>query len=263
MCRPTYFDVAYEINAWMHIERRPDHALALAEWTQLYRTLEAIDGVSIDLVEPRPGLPDMVFTANAGIVSGDAFVPSRFRFAQRQGESPHFNAWFDAAGYRLIDLPESAPGSFEGEGDALYCGDMILAGYRQRTEAIVYSALAAIVRREVLPLELADPRWYHLDTCLTPLGDRLIAYYPGAFDEYAIRVIESLPGERIELTEHDALRFAANAVVIGHDIVLNSGCSDFESALASRGYRPHPVDLSEFLKAGGAAKCLALVLDHL
>jgi len=262
MCRPDFFDVTYEINAWMHLVERPDPLRAREQWLLLYETLLAIDGAAIQLIDPWPGLPDMVFTANAGIAVGKLFVPSRMRFAERQGETPLFEAWFAAHGYRITHLPESVSGSFEGEGDALFIGDILLAGYRQRSDAVVYGDLGDLLNREVLPLELVDTRWYHLDTCLTPLSDRLIAYYPGAFDEYARRVIESLPGLRIELSEHDALLFAANAVVIGSDVVLNAGCDQFETDLIAHGFRPHPVDLSEFLKSGGAAKCLTLFVDN-
>ena len=107
-----------------------------------------------------------------------------------------------------------------------------------------------------------DTRWYHLDTCLIPLAPDLLAYYPPAFDPYANAVLESLPGDKIVLTEHDALRFGGNAVVVGGHVVLNAGCDALAEALESRGYTVHATDLSEFLKSGGSAKCLTLVLDH-
>jgi N-dimethylarginine dimethylaminohydrolase len=118
-----------------------------------------------------------------------------------------------------------------------------------------------LLGRLVLPLRLIDPRWYHLDTCLVPLSDNLIAYYPPAFDSASAAAIEGLPGDKIILSDEDALRFAANAVVAGRDVVLNAGCARFEDDLRKRGFVPHPVPLDEFLKAGGAAKCLSLILE--
>lgn len=262
MCRPDYFDVTYEINTWMHTSVRPDPDLAREQWQALFAILRDDLGAQIELVDPQPGLPDMVFTANAGLVWENTLIPSRFRFAERQGEVPHFVAWFVKNGYAIRSLPEDAPGTFEGEGDVLLYGDILLAGYRQRSDAAAYRALAEILGKEVLPLELVDTRWYHLDTCLFPLRSDLLAYYPQAFDEYAQRVLADLPGEKIVMTEPDALRFGGNAVVIGDRVAMNSGCEALEAELRGHGFQTFSTDLSEFLKSGGAAKCLTLLLEH-
>lgn len=262
MCSPDFFDVTYEINTWMRIANSPDKEKALRQWQALHQILSEEIGADVLTITPQPGLPDMVFTANAGITQGDLFVPSRFRFAERQGEVPHFVAWFHEHGFRVEELPTDTPGSFEGEGDALFYGGTLLAGYRQRSDASAYRALADLLGRQVLPLELVDTRWYHLDTCLVPVAPDLLAYYPPAFDAYANTVLENLPGDKILLTEQDALRFGGNAVVVGSQIVLNAGCDALAEALEARGYTVHATDLSEFLKSGGSAKCLTLVLDH-
>jgi len=262
MCPPEFFDVTYEINAWMRVQTKPDSSLARIQWAQLRRILEDEMDCVVEIVAPHPEVPDMVFTANAGLVYGNRVIPSRFRFAERQGEVSHFNRWFVEHGFELWDVPAETPGSFEGEGDALFYGDILLAGYRQRSDAAYYGALAALLGKAVLPLELVDTRWYHLDTCLFPLRSDLLAYYPPAFDEYARRVLENLPGEKILLTEHDALRFGGNAVVIGDRVAINSGCDALSESLERHGYTVFSTDLSEFLKSGGAAKCLTLLLEH-
>src|SRR5262249_33663145 len=126
----------------------------------------------------------------------------------------------------------------------------------------VHCAVGGLLGRDIVALGLTDPRWYHLDTCLLPLSDDLIAYYPGAFDADAVKTINRLPCDKIVISEHDALGFGANAVVIGRHVVLNSGCDELEASLRDHGFRVHPTDLSEFMKAGGAAKCLSLLLEH-
>jgi N-dimethylarginine dimethylaminohydrolase len=262
MCPPHYFDVTYEINTWMRVTTKPDQAKAQAQWEALRRILTDDMGATVEIVAPQPGLPDMVFTANAGLVLGDLVIPSRFRFAERQGEVPHFNTWFRDHGFTIRELDSTTPGSFEGEGDALFYGGVLLAGYRQRSDAAAYGALAAMIGKAVLPLELVDTRWYHLDTCLFPIRPDLLAYYPPAFDEYARRVIEALPGDKIALTESDALRFGGNAVVIDGAVAMNSGCDSLKQALEAHGLRVYTTDLSEFLKSGGSAKCLTLLLEH-
>jgi N-dimethylarginine dimethylaminohydrolase len=259
MCPPTHYGIQYEINTWMHVDKDVDPTLARRQWDMLYRLL-ADAGVTIERIEQIPGQPDMVFTANAGLVQDDIFVPSRFRHPERAGEEPNYTAWFYSRGYAVRPLPKRITGSHEGEGDTLTYGELLIAGYGLRTDLAAQEAVARVLDHPMVPLGLVDPRWYHLDTCFLPLSDNLFAYVPQAFDALAQRTLEMLPGEKIVIDEADALRFAANAVVVGRDVVLPSGCENFEADLAAYGYRPHPVPMSEFIKAGGACKCLALVL---
>ncbi len=262
MCSPEHFDVSYEINAWMRIANGPDPDKARSQWTALYTILREEVGADVHLIAPQPGLPDMVFTANAGLTKGDFFVPSRFRPVERQGEVAFFIQWMLENGFRLRPLTEETAGSFEGEGDALFYGDLLLAGYGQRSDAPACLGVGTLLGVKVLPLKLADSRWYHVDTCLIPVSPDLLAYYPPAFDAAANAALEALPGEKILISEPDALRFGGNAVVAGDQIVLNAGCDELAEALSSRGYTVHATDLSEFLKSGGSAKCLVLALDH-
>lgn len=258
MCPPTYYGIEYEINPWMHRERDADRKLAIAQWTALVEIFKEL-GAHIEFVDPVDGLPDMVFTANAGVVFRDQFVTSHFRYPQRQGESAHFERWFADRGYRVVGL--RAPVAFEGAGDALFCGDTLFAGYLHRSEMKAHRQIGELLGCRVLALELVDPRFYHLDTCFCPLAPGTALYYPAAFDEYGERVLRENIPTLIEVGTDDAVCFGCNAVVIGGHVVLNSGCTELEATLRRHGYTPHPTDLSEFLKAGGSAKCLTLRLD--
>ncbi len=262
MCPPEHFDVTYEINPWMRVANGPDAAKAKAQWAALYDILVNEVGAEVALLTPQPGLPDMVFTANAGLTKGNYFLPSRFRPVERQGEVAFFIQWMLENGFELRPLTEEVAGAFEGEGDALLYGDLLLAGYGQRSDEAACVGVGKVLVLPVLPLRLIDSRWYHLDTCLIPVAPDLLAYYPPAFDAAANTALEALPGEKIVLTEHDALRFGGNAVVVGDKIVMNSGCDALAEALSTRGYTVYATDLSEFLKSGGSAKCLVLALDH-
>ncbi len=104
-----------------------------------------------------------------------------------------------------------------------------------------------------------DDRWYHLDTCFLPLGGRLVAYYPEAFDWYARRVIQEHL-EVIPVSPEEAMRFACNAVVVGNHVVMPSNCPILRFHLEERGFVVHEVPMSEFIKSGGACKCLVLYL---
>jgi N-dimethylarginine dimethylaminohydrolase len=258
MCAPTSYGLKYEINPWMSMKRLPDTQRAQCQWDRLYRVLTTEMGAEVELLPQAEDAPDMVFTANAGLVRAGRCLVSHFRHPERQVEEPHFAAWFESRGYDLQRLPDDMP--FEGEGDALFAGDTLLAGYLKRSDIRAHGVLAEYFQVPVLSLELVDDRWYHLDTCLFPLDAETIVFYPEAFDSYAQNVLRRT-FRTIEVTEEEALRFACNAVRVGSKIVLPAGCPLLTHTLEEAGYTVHSVDLSEFMKAGGAAKCLTLYLD--
>jgi arginine dihydrolase len=258
MCPPAYFGVEYEINPWMSSRRPVDAGRARKQWQALFDLLQAKLGLSISVLEPRKGLPDLVFTANAGLVHGTTFIPSRFRHPERRGEAPVFRRWFEREGYAVHPL--SAQHFFEGEGDVLPLGDRLFAGYRIRSDIRTHASLSELVGRSVLSVELVDARFYHLDTCFCPLDNGAAAYFPAAFDGYARTVLRADIPETIEVSPEEAVRFACNAVVVGKKAVLPEGCGKLKERLVRRGYEVWDTDLSEFLKAGGAAKCLVLFL---
>ncbi len=258
MCPPDYFGIEYEINPWMSRAQGADPTAARRQWQTLRDTLAGL-GVAVETLTPQPGLPDLVFTANAGLVFGNTFLSSRFKHAVRAEESPHFEAWFAAHGFGVVTLPE---GMFhEGAGDALFCGDTLFAGYRTRSDAAAHHWVAAKLGVRCLPLELVNPRFYHLDTCFCPLAPGVALYHPDAFDGYGRRVLAAHVGTLIPVTAAEASRFGCNAVVVGRSVVHNADCPELSAALVAHGYRPVAVELGEFLKAGGSAKCLTLRLD--
>ncbi|TMA10699.1 MAG: amidinotransferase [Deltaproteobacteria bacterium] len=260
MCPPLYYAIEYEINPWMSRSRQSDSRLADEQWRALYQLLQDRLGVDVALVEPRPGLPDLVFTANGGLVWENKFIVSNFRHEVRRGEAAHFENWFAARGYEIFHLPEQI--FFEGEGDLLMCGDLFFAGYRIRSDIVSHQKVAEIIEREVLSLELINDWFYHLDTCFCPLGSNQAIYYPGAFDGGAMKVLEDHVGTLIPIGEEEALRFACNAIVAEKNIVMNGGCPKIRAQLESMGFSVFETPLSEFIKAGGSAKCLVLKIPH-
>ncbi len=261
MCSPEFFGIQYEINPWMRISNQSDPRQAQTQWNALVRVLEQEVGAKIEYLDPLPGLPDLVFTANAGIISAGKAVPSRFRYPERQKEEQYFIDWFTQKGYEVHHLDPTI--FFEGAGDLLGFSDVWFAGYRQRSDIRAYEQITKIYDKEILSLELIDQRFYHLDTCFCPLSGGELLYFPPAFDQYAQSVIESRipPSGRLVVPTDEAQRFACNAVCVGHHVVLPTGCPETMALLSSHGYHPHPAELNEFLKAGGSAKCLTLALD--
>lgn len=259
MCAPDHYDVDYVINPWMEGNvHKSSRDRAVEQWQQLFHLLK--DHAIVDLVKPEKGVPDMVFTANAGLVLGETAVLSRFFHKERQGEEPFFKAWLEAHGFTVHELPKELP--FEGAGDALFDreGRWLWAGYGFRSELDSHPYLARWLDIEVLSLRLMDERFYHLDTCFCPLTDGYLLYYPPAFDAYSNRLIElRVPEEkRIAIAEEDAINFSCNAVNIDRTIVLNKVSDKLKQRLESVGFKVLETPLTEFLKAGGAAKCLTL-----
>ena len=258
MCPPDYFGIEYEINPWMNLAFPADHGLAVRQWQALRELLAGL-GAAIETVVPRPGLPDLVFTANAGLIHGRTAILSRFRHPQRQGEEPVFQDHLTKLGFDVVAL--SADDYFEGAGDALFCGETLFAGYRIRSSVRSLQRVAARIGVQVLPLELTDERFYHLDTCFCPLNPTTAIWFPPAFDHYGRQVIEANVPALIALEEAEATCFAANAVVVARSVVTNVGCPRLHEQLRGAGFDPVATPLSEFVRAGGSAKCLTLRLD--
>jgi len=259
LCPPDYYGIEYEINPWMSRARGAEAAVAQTQWKNLYATLSKLN-CKIHLVVPQPKLPDMVFTANAGLAIGRKFIPSNFRHKERAGEATHFARWMEQQGYEVAWLPNEL--YFEGEGDALFAGDVLFCGYKFRSDINSHRAIAEMLGCLVISVELVDPRFYHLDTCFCPLPGGDAIWFPAAFDEYGQRAICEHVRELIDVAEEEAKHFCCNAVVLERDIVLPEGAPKLVNALTNRGYSCHQLPMSEFLKAGGACKCLTMFLPQ-
>ncbi|WP_263365269.1 dimethylarginine dimethylaminohydrolase family protein [Edaphobacter bradus] len=261
MCPPTLYDVDYVINPWMsgnvHLSSRER---AIEQWNHLYRELTAI--ADVELIQPQSGSPDMVFTANAGLERNGTVVLSGFFHPERQAEEHHFRSWFQSSGYNVLEVPREIP--FEGEGDALFSseGTRLWAAHGPRSVMASHTHLVRAWGVEVIALHLVDPRFYHLDTCFAPLEDGFVMYYPQAFDAPSLVKIEAFyPSEkRIVVSEADAVRFACNAINIDRTILVNDISRELVAELQTKGFEVIQITLSEFLKAGGAAKCLVMRL---
>src|SRR5262245_53117562 len=235
MCPPDFYGIEYEINPWMNRQRQSDRQAAVEQWAALKRLLEDA-GAVIELLPPQPGLPDLVFTANAALIYRQLAVMARFRHPQRQGEVPFDESWLRAAGFEIREVPGDL--HFEGAGDALFCGDTLFAGYRIRSHARGHQQIGEMLGCRVIPLELVDPYYYHLDTCFCPLSAGQAIYFPTAFDEYGRMALAAHVPELIEVSEDEARRFACNAVVVGRTAVTNTGCAQLHEKLRNCGFNP-------------------------
>ncbi len=257
MCEPGYFEVSYVINPWMSANiGRVNQALAMRQWQILHDTLARKS--NIRLIEPVAGLPDMVFTANAGLVHKTDVIVSTFRHAERQGESQHYTKFFADAGYQLKSL---APGMiFGGAGDALFDADGNLwFGSGPRSDAAAIGDIASTLQVGIQAVELVDPRWYHLDTAFCPLANGYALAYKRAFSAASAALIQNKLGDKvIWVSDEDALNFACNAVCLDHEIILYRASSELKATLKGYNFSITEIDVSEFMKSGGSCKCMTL-----
>lgn len=266
MCKPSHFTVNYSINPWMEPSKPTDTDRAVAQWQKLHDLYLEL-GHEVELIEPLAGYPDMVYTANGGfVIDGRAYVPE-FRFVERQGEAPAFAEWFRGAGFDTV-MPEEVN---EGEGDFLLVGDVILAGTGFRSTGDSHREVGEVFGREVVSLNLIDPRFYHLDTAIAVLDPvqgvenggpehANIAYLPGAFDDASRAELEKRFPDAILVSDEDGAVFGLNSASDGYNVVISPRAVGFEKQLRERGYNPIMVDLSELLLGGGGIKCCTLEL---
>ncbi|MFI6001460.1 dimethylargininase [Streptomyces sp. NPDC051366] len=254
MCRPSHFEVVYAINPWMDPEKPVDTELAVLQWErlrELYREL----GHTVELIDPVPGLPDMVYAANGATVVDGRVLGARFRNAERIPEGPAYLDWFRANGFTELHDPEYVN---EGEGDFLVAAGFVLAGYGFRSDERSHQEAEAFFGRPVISLELVDPRYYHLDTALAVLDGDEIMYHPEAFAPGSRALLETLFPDALLVSAEDAAVFGLNAVSDGLNVVLPEAAEGLAGRLRERGFRPIGMDLSELLKGGGSVKCCTL-----
>ncbi len=264
MCRPDHFTVSYEINYWMHREHPTDTSRAVRQWQTLHDTYVGL-GHEVELIDPIPGLNDMVYTANGGLVIDGVALGARFCVSQRRGEERPFREWFAAHGFDVVEPVATQ----EGEGDLMLVGDTILAGYGFRSQLGSHAEVAEVFGREVVSLRLVNPAYYHLDTALCVLDpvqgpggvERAnIAYRPSAFDERGqAELVERFP-DAIRMPASVPENLELNAISDGRNVVISPYADSFAAQLRERGYHPVPVDVSELHLGGGGIKCCTLEL---
>jgi len=257
MCEPKFFDVCYVINPWMEGNQgKVNKALARQQWQNLHDIVAK--RASVSLVEPMAGLPDMVFTANAGLAHSKEVIVSSFLHAERQPEAKHFERYFLSHGYHVHQLQQGT--IFEGAGDALFdTHGRLWIGSGIRSDSHALDEIRAVFDIETVGLELVDPRWYHLDTAFCPLPQGQTIAYERAFSAKSVATLDDAFGANIIwVSEQDAKNFACNAISIGQAIIMHKASAELKDALGQRGFEVIETDVSEFLKSGGSCKCLTL-----
>lgn len=255
MCPPTAYDIEYEINPWMDMQNQPDRKLARQQWDHVYQTYLKL-GVEVELIEQKPGLPDMVFTANGGIVRGRTFISGNFRYAERKGEEQQFQDWFTKHGYEVKTLQHYQGG----EGDALFYKGVLYMGYGFRSQIEAHKEIGDIFAVPTVSFQLIDPYFYDFDMTFCPLGERGLFYYPDAYDEESKERAAQIEGA-IPLNKEQAGNYVCNSVYLNGKILIDFLDDDLKKKLYDLDIEPILCTMSEFKKAGGGIKCLTLYIE--
>lgn len=256
MCEPTKYDVVYEINPWMHVGEKPNKKLAHTQWRHLHDTYKKL-GVEVELIAQGNNLPDMVFTANAGVVLGKTFIRSNFKHMERKGEEKYFHSWFERKGFTVKTLPRPQGG----EGDALFYRKKLYMGHGFRSYPEMHHVVEKIHNVPIVSLELIDPYFYDFDTAFCPIGELGFLYYPDAFPEKSRKKLEKTDGA-IPITKKQAENFVCNSVYVDDKMLVGYLDKDLKKKLSNLKVDPIEMDMSEFKKGGGGIKCLTLYIDR-
>lgn len=259
MCKPTYFDTLdYSINPWM----KPgtiNGAKAMQEWQNLVKAYQS-QNIEVEIINQQKGVPDMVFATDQGIVKDKTVLLSRFWCEERKDESKYYEDWFEKNGYTIKHLPKGA--YLEGNGDSFFWHDKLLVGVGYRADEQTCTSISKLLDIEGVPIQIIDPKFYHLDVGFLPLNQETAFYYPQAFSEESREVLKQLVPNLIELTPDEANNFAANSVVTDHHVVHQAGNPTFKKKLEDLGYTSVEVEMGEFMKSGGGPHCLTNVLEE-
>lgn len=264
MCAPDHYQVVDEKNPFMAGKAGTvDRTRARAEWEGVRAAFESA-GKPVSLIEPSPGLEDMVFCANqtlSGVTPRmeKLCLMGQMRHSSRRREVPAFEKWFKERGYRIAKLKD--PNTlFEGGGDAIWHpGKRLLwGGHGFRSEPEAYEEVARIFETPVILLKLANERFYHLDTCFCPLSSESVLIYPPAFDAASLELILKLFPVVLTAGENEAGTYmACNAAVLdGRTAVIQRGAGAVTRHIAGLGLKVVEVETGEFIKSGGSVYCL-------
>ncbi len=255
MCRPDFFDVTYEINPWMKIGS-VSKLKAQKQWANLAKIYEEL-GIEVAVIEPNKKYPDMVFATDQGIYHGKSFALSNFRYEERKGESAIYKIWLEENGYQIKYVDNRI--FFEG-GDCVMLGDKLILGYGFRSDLKAAKEIEKLLNLEVVPINLTNEKYYHLDTALFALNSETLFYVPSAFEASEILILSKL-ANLIPIDEEEGLHFTANAIVTNGHVVMTPNNPRMKKEIEKLSYKVIEVDISEFLKSGGGIHCLTLVLE--
>lgn len=266
MVEPSHFRVDYSINPFMHLDDQPDHLRARTEWLAILEAIRAAGG-TVEVLAQLPEAPDMVYSMNLGLPlagePGEAaqVVLSHMRYPQRRMETPAAGAWFTEHGFARRSIGRDGVGAHFEAGDAFAWRGELVVGYGPRTEELALKHLAVDLGVSVRGFRITHPGMYHMDLGFCPLEETRAMVCPAAYDDASAAALLALVPEPLVLTEEEALTFCANSIVIGRTVLMPACPDRVRVQLERWDFKVVVVGVDEFLKGGGAIRCLTNPLD--
>lgn len=268
MCKPKYFEVNYSGNEFMkgNIDN-VDFEKALIQWSEL-KDIYSDLGFEIELIEPQPGLVDMVFTANQSLPyldeSGNkCVILSKMKNEQRMNEVHYFKRFYEGKEYGIKELPENIK-YFESMGDCVidYERNILFGGFGFRTDEKTYEVIDKITNFKVVKLKLINSILYHLDTCFSVLNSDTAVMDLSAFDTNGLELIKSYFKNVIIADEEENLKFfVCNChCPDGKNVIVQKGSRKFKEDIKKTGLNIIEVETGEFIKSGGSVFCMKLMI---
>jgi N-dimethylarginine dimethylaminohydrolase len=247
VCRPTFYDIKYQINPWMNFHGFNKN-MAIDQWNSFCDRIKEF-GAEVLQVKPREDLPDMTFTSDNGLFlkSENIFVVSNHKHEERSREQWWFHEFFFNRNASIITTANYFCGS-----DAVFFEDTLIGGYGFRTDKELYDEIRPLLDKDPIVVKLVNPYFFTLNSCFCPLNNSDYLIYEDAFDEFP-----SL-GRKISVPGVEAKNFACSSLVIGNKVLISKNCPITCEKLKEFGYEPVELEMSELMKSGGACKALAL-----
>jgi N-dimethylarginine dimethylaminohydrolase len=222
-------------------------------------------------------LPDIVFTANAGLalprLASPCVLLPNMKYAQRKDELPYLHTMFQSLGIQTIPYLGKEP--FEGQAELkwFHGGRKAVCGYGHRSTRKTFTELDTFFKRlygirnapELLILPLASEDYYHLDIAMFEYAkdslevNRCIVH-ERAFSTKSLQRLRAFLGydNVMVLDTEDA--FCLNAIADGpHMITHKLTDPTLKRRLETwTGLRVLQVPTTEFEKSGGSVRCMVL-----
>ena len=255
LCPPTYYDIDYAINDWMNTNNKVNKSLAMNQWQTLITAYMDLQ-VEITLIPPVAGISELTFPGDSVFLYGKNAFISNFKYKVREPESRYMLERCKRLGYKTHLFPDNI--TFEGNAMLIRWNKILIGGVGVRTSLDALKTISKEIDIEVIPLKLQNP-FFHLDISICPLDSDTLAFFPGAFDYEDQKRIRGMAKRVIEVDALEAEKLACNTIAVENNIILSTHeCPKFAEDLKDAGFNVISLNLNEFRKAGGGAKCLTL-----
>lgn len=278
LIRPTTFTILPmqdKQNPYIDIHHDVHKSKVLHQHTQVERSFQNTIAYTIPTPSNTMGLPDIVFTANAGLCLPRLPTPTillpYMKYPQRKEELPYLKQIYKELGLHMIPFPGGPDAPFEGQAELkwFHGGTKAVCGYGHRSTKKSFEIAKKLFEElytkhhlappELLVLPLASDQYYHLDVAMLEFSDTDCIVHKRAFSNKSIGKLKAFLGaEHVQVIDTED-SFCLNAVVDGAYLITHQLEPSLKKELEKRtGKAIRMTDTSEFERSGGSVRCMTL-----